>query len=144
VPDGTLVFHIILIWIMVAVLNRTLFKPINQILADREKKTQGRMSETQEVIRRVNARVQEYEGQLREARTEGYRDMERTRAESIRDRDQRVLGLKDEMGNWVSEQKAELSQQVEVVRQRLAVESSEVGSEIAARILGRPTSGSSN
>jgi len=33
VPDGTLLLHILIILVMVYVLNATLFKPINQILA---------------------------------------------------------------------------------------------------------------
>ena len=36
VPDGTLLLHLLMVGVMVAVLNRTLLKPINQILAERE------------------------------------------------------------------------------------------------------------
>ena len=41
VPDGTLILHVIIILVMVYVLNATLFKPINQILESREKRTRG-------------------------------------------------------------------------------------------------------
>ena len=44
VPDGTLILHVIIILVMVYVLNATLYKPINQILASREKRTRGRLS----------------------------------------------------------------------------------------------------
>ena len=36
-PDGTIFIHIALILIMIWVLNRTLFKPINRVLATRDK-----------------------------------------------------------------------------------------------------------
>ena len=39
VPDGTLILHVLIILVMVYVLNATLFKPINQILAARERRT---------------------------------------------------------------------------------------------------------
>jgi len=46
VPDGTMVLHVIIILIMVYVLNATLFKPINQVLAAREKRTKRRLTES--------------------------------------------------------------------------------------------------
>jgi F-type H+-transporting ATPase subunit b len=141
VPDGTLVVHILMIWIMVAILDRTLFKPVNKVLAEREEKTKGRHSETEGVLARVNQRLHEYEGQLREARTEGYREMEELKSESVRERDQKIQKLKDEMGNWLVAQKAELNQQSNAVRDRLTSESSEIGAQIASRILGRPMDG---
>ena len=56
VPDGTLILHVIIILVMVYVLNATLFKPINQILESREKRTRGRLSEAQEVMKSVNGK----------------------------------------------------------------------------------------
>ena len=53
VPDGTLILHVIIILVMVYVLNATLYKPINKILESREKRTRGRLSEAQEVMKGV-------------------------------------------------------------------------------------------
>jgi F-type H+-transporting ATPase subunit b len=125
---------------MVAVLNRTLFKPINKVLAEREQKTQGSLSETDSLIIRTNLRVQEYETQLRGARTDGYREMEQKKLDTLRERDQKIRGLKDEIANWTAEEKTKLNRQAETVRQQLEAESGKVGVEIASRILGRPTS----
>ena len=36
VPDGTLLVHVLLILLMVGILNRTLFQPINRILERRD------------------------------------------------------------------------------------------------------------
>ena len=47
VPDGTMLLHIVIIAIMVAVLNRTLLKPINEILQRRDALLSGRMTEAQ-------------------------------------------------------------------------------------------------
>ena len=41
VPDGTIFLHIALILLMIWVLNRTLFKPVNRILETRERMTGG-------------------------------------------------------------------------------------------------------
>ena len=71
VPDGTLFLHIIIILIMVFVLNATLFKPINRILEERERRTRGRSGEAHDILQRVEEKVTQYERTLREARSEG-------------------------------------------------------------------------
>ena len=50
VPDGTLILHVIIILVMIYVLNATLYRPINQILESREKRTRGRLTEAQEIM----------------------------------------------------------------------------------------------
>ena len=41
VPDGTLLLHLLMVAVMVFILNRTLLKPINRILAERERQVEG-------------------------------------------------------------------------------------------------------
>jgi len=72
-PDGTLLFHLALIIVMVALLNATLLKPINRILEERERLTKGRLSEAQRTLLIVQEKLLEYERRLREARAEGMR-----------------------------------------------------------------------
>ena len=60
VPDGTLILHVIIILVMVYVLNATLYKPINQILESREKRTRGRLSEAQETLKSVKEKLAKY------------------------------------------------------------------------------------
>jgi F-type H+-transporting ATPase subunit b len=80
VPDGTLLFHLALIVLMVALLNATLLKPINRILEERDRRTKGRLSEAAATLRLVDEKIQDYEARLREARAAGYAAMERERA----------------------------------------------------------------
>jgi F-type H+-transporting ATPase subunit b len=138
VPDGTLVFHIALICIMVAVLNRTLFKPINQVLEERELRTKGSLSETGALVRRIGEQIQQYESQLRHARSEGYRELEQQKLRSVKEREQKVAALKDELASWTTEEKRKLGEQAEQVRKTLEFESRTVATEIASRLLGRP------
>src|SRR4051812_41815228 len=90
VPDGTLFLHIAIILVMVFVLNRTLFKPINRILEERERRTRGRSGEARGILQRVDEKAESYERALREARAEGYRLMEHDRAEAMSERQLRL------------------------------------------------------
>jgi F-type H+-transporting ATPase subunit b len=132
------VFHIALIWTMVAVLNRTLFKPINRVLAERDLRTKGSLSETGALVRRVGEQIQQYESQLRHARSEGYRELEQQKLRTMKEREQKVAELKHELASWTTEEKRKLGDQAEQVRNTLEVESRTVATEIASRLLGRP------
>ena len=72
VPDGTLLLHGLIILIMVAVLNVTLFKPINRILEERDQQTRGRLEEARLTLNEIDKKLKDYERALREARAEGY------------------------------------------------------------------------
>ena len=97
VPDGTIVFHIVLILLMIAILNRTLFQPINKILAEREKKGSGALAEAAELESRVSLGNRQYSDALRTARASGYKLMEERRSEDLRDREVRLSSLKGEI-----------------------------------------------
>lgn len=141
VPDGTLFFHIILIVLMVFILNATLFRPINKILAEREQRTHGRSGEAQDILRRVEASVAKYERSLREARAEGYQLLERQRAEALGQRQELLSSLRDELGRRVEEERAAIQAQAQQARAGLEVDARRIADEISQQILGRPIIG---
>src|SRR3970282_1140020 len=86
VPDGTLFVHILVIAGMIAILNLTLFKPINRILEEREKETRGGLRQAKATMASVAERLALYEQRLREARAEGYLLLERELAGALDER----------------------------------------------------------
>jgi F-type H+-transporting ATPase subunit b len=143
VPDGTLIFHLILIIAMVAILNATLLKPINRILEERERRTRGRLTEAQTVISRVDEKMREYERQLREARSAGYSLLEQERAALSKNREQKLGELKTEIGTLLTEEKDRLASEAGQVQEILKSESQALAVEISQHILRRPVSGQS-
>lgn len=140
VPDGTIFLHIAIILVMVFVLNATLFKPINRILAEREERTKGRSSEANDILRRVDEGISNYEQTLREARAEGYRLMEQERAVAMSERQKRLNEVREDVGHSLEEQKKELGAQAEEARMTLATDSRRLAAEIGAQILHRKVS----
>jgi F-type H+-transporting ATPase subunit b len=140
VPDGTLFLHIAIILVMVFVLNATLFKPINRILEERDRRTRGRSSEAQDILQRVEENLTRYERTLREARAEGYRLMEQERAAAVSDRQAKVNAVREEINRSITEQKEAINTQVEEARAALEQEARRLASEIGSQILHRPIS----
>jgi F-type H+-transporting ATPase subunit b len=142
VPDGTLFVHIALILVMVAVLNATLFKPINRILEERERRTRGRSGSARDILRDVEEKMSLYERTLRDARSEGYRLMEQERATAMRERQIKLDAVREEIGRSIAEQKEAINAQVESARATLKANSVQVAADLGAQILHRPLSSS--
>ncbi len=141
VPDGTLFLHIAIILLMVFVLNQTLFKPINRILEERERRTRGRSGEAREILQRVEDATTNYERSLREARAEGYRLMERERAEAMNERQIKINTLREEINRTTEEEKELIRRQAEEARQTLEAEARSIAVEIGSQILHRSVGG---
>jgi len=138
VPDGTLVLHVLIILVMVYVLNATLFKPINQILAARERRTKGRLSEAQEILKDVSEQLANYERQLRQARGDAYAFSESERGAAMQERQSKLNEIRQQLSESIAQEKKAIAQQADEARGTLEVESRRLAREIGARVLSRP------
>lgn len=135
VPDGTILIHIALILLMIWILNRTLFKPINRILEVRERMTGGSFGETGDILRQADQRLSEYENTLREARAAGYSLIENTRRESLAQRQLQINEIKEDVEAQIERERADLQAQVAGARQRLASDARVLAERITAQVL---------
>ena len=138
VPDGTLLLHILIILLMVWLLNVTLYKPINQILASREKRTRGRLSEAEEITQNVKTKIGEYEASLRQARSEAYAMTEAQRTEAMKDKQQKLNETRAELAASVAREKETIQQQASAARETLDDDARRIAAEIGSRVLRRP------
>lgn len=139
VPDGTTLLHILIILVMIATLNATLFKPINRILSEREKRTRGRSQEAQSILQNVDEKLSRYEHSLHQARTESYRLLEQERAMAMRERQSSIDAVRADISPFLEEQKSSIRTQAEEARQSLEEDAHRVAVNISTQILGRPT-----
>jgi F-type H+-transporting ATPase subunit b len=137
VPDGTIVLHIAIIITMVFVLNRLLFKPINNVLEEREHRTRGRSGEARETIKRVEESLANYENSLRKARAEGYKLLEQKQAEAFGERQQKIGLVRQEVEQQVEEEKGVIRAQADEARAMLESEAARIAAGISSQILGR-------
>lgn len=135
VPDGTIIIHIALILIMIWFLNRTFFRPINKVLASRDRNKGGHSSEAEETLKLVDSKLVQYNNATREARTEGYQLIERERASAISARESQVESVKAETSQKVEREKANLQTQAEAARQTIAAEAQQMAEKISSNIL---------
>ncbi len=134
-PDGSLFIHIGMILLMIYILNRTFFRPINRIIEARVKNKGGRFTEAEEILNKVNKKQADYEADLLRARSRGYEIIENERAEAMQRRQAEVEQVKAETGDQFASSKAEITSQTDQARAAIAQQADELADRISANIL---------
>ena len=119
VPDGTILLHIFFVLIMVAVLNRVLFRPIAEIIAAREGRNRANLERAAELEIGIETGKRRYRDALREARTAGYKLIEEMRSEGLRERAVKIESLKNEIEQRVEKERAVIQSQAADARKEL-------------------------
>jgi F0F1-type ATP synthase membrane subunit b/b' len=134
-PDGTLFIHIALILLMIWVLNRTFFKPINSVIESRERQKGGKGGEASEILNEVSKKQSEYDRLMLAARNESYEMIESERSAAVEAR-QKVIGdAKAEATKRVADEKAQIKDRVAEAKIEMALEANKMADKIAANIL---------
>ena len=139
VPDGTLLLHLLMVVVMVFILNRTLLKPINRILAERERQIEGRLKEAQALAAETEQKIKKYNEALHAARVDGYKLLERERADGLKEKDEKVRLQREQAKREVAAQIDNIKRQEQSVRQELETQAASISSLISAQVLRRRT-----
>lgn len=134
-PDGSLLIHILLILLMIYVLNRTFFRPVNRVIESRVKNKGGRFTEAEEILNKVSEKQARYNAAMLEARNEGYQLIEKERAEALRLRETEINQAKTEVTESLAREKEDLDRQTAQARETIAREADEMAKKISANIL---------
>jgi len=135
VPDGTLFIHIALILLMIWILNRTLFRPVNRVIEAREKNKGGHSGEAREILKSVGEKQSRIEATMLEARSEGYELIERIRNQAVAERQEKIVAVKSEVAGLVERENQELDKQTNQARATIAAEAGQMAERISSNIL---------
>ena len=142
--DGSFLVVFISIFVLIFILNRTLFKPINQVLDERERLGAGRMTEARQLMAQYEDRLGKYEQQVQSARAEAYQFMETQRREAQASRTEMLAQVKAETAKHVAAAREDISKQTEAAKANLEGEARAMAAVISSQILHRPVSAGGN
>ena len=134
-PDGTIFIHIALILLMIWVLNRTFFKPINKVIQSREKFKNVAGGEAGSIEAQAAEKEAEYNRAMLEARSAGYDLIENEHRKLVRAREKRLAETKAEVKQKETAEKGELARQTEEAKAAIRVEAPKLADQIAASVL---------
>jgi F-type H+-transporting ATPase subunit b len=134
-PDGTLFIHIALILIMIWVLNRTLYRPINKVLEAREANKGGHSSEAASILSDAETKEQRYNRELLEARSAGYEMIEKEQKSATAAREKLMNEVKTEVAARLETGRSAIEQETAAARATIGTDAEKLADKIAANIL---------
>ena len=134
-PDGTLFIHIGMILLMIWILNRTFFRPINRILESRGKNKGGQSSEAELVLKEASDKKAEYSEALREARSDGYEFIEKERNTAMSQKQMKIDAAKLEVAKMLEDGNSELEKETTDAAKYIAEEAEKMAEKISSNIL---------
>lgn len=134
-PDGTLFIHIALILLMIWILNRTFFRPVNRVIELREKHKGGHGSEAEAILSDVSEKQARYNQGLLAARSEGYELIEKQRSAAIVSREEKIAAAKSETAAALASEKQQLESQAADAKATIVREADAIAETISSNIM---------
>jgi len=134
-PDGTIFIHIALILLMIWVLNRTYFRPVNKIIESREKFKDVQGGEAGSIESEAAQKEAAYNQELLNARSEGYAMLEKEHGKLVRAREKKLAETKAETSERIAGEKLELERQAEEAKTAVGADADKLADQIAATVL---------
>ncbi len=135
--DASIIAAILIFLILVVVLNRLLFKPLQRIQAERESRTTGLMKEAQAKIDHQLDLLNQYHATIKAARMEAYRQQDQLRTEAMKRRVDVLAKARTAGEQLIRDSRVSILSQVETAKRQLELEAQGLARGIASTILGR-------
>jgi F-type H+-transporting ATPase subunit b len=112
-----------------------LHKPLEAVLAERRKRTQGAVEQARADISQVAARTAEYESRLRDARLAIFKSLDHRRKQAVEARAGAVAQARERAQQLIAQAKAEVESECSVARATLETDSDRIASQIIGILL---------
>src|SRR5512139_4188687 len=136
-PDITFVIQIVSFVVLWFGLKRLAFDPIQQVLDERERRTDGARRAADEMRAAAQVSSGEYDRRMQGLRVELAREAEAARAATQHEQRQVLAAARDRAGAQVQEVRDRLAAEAEAARPTLAAEARTLAARIVERIAGR-------
>ena len=134
VPDLSMFVHMGIILVMIWILNKTFFKPVNKVLMSRDG-TGGRETESEGMLLKAAEKEEKYKDALLEARNEGYDLVESQRNEAMAAKQEKVASAKVAIRESTDESLKELDDKVRDAELKIRDEAVSLADKISANIV---------
>lgn len=127
----------LLVYFLYFYLKRMLFKPLEQTLQERARRTMGAAAEAEAKLADFLKKEEAYLLALAEARSGIYKDMEERRKVLAAEQAQAIDASRSRTAELITKAKLEIAGEAEKAKQALAGETDRLAEEIASRLLTR-------
>jgi F-type H+-transporting ATPase subunit b len=133
----TIVIQILQFLIVVFLLNRLLFRPITEVIDEREGKISSWEENTRKLKETASLRLENYEKQLREARVQAREKQEQLNQELKQQEEENLRVVSEEAAQIVASTQQALAEETERLRLELPHQVTELSQILVEKVLGR-------
>ncbi len=130
-----MLIHIAIILVMIWILNRTFFRPINKIITAREKNKGGQFTEAEEILNEAADKKSEYVKGLQSARSKAYELNEAQRNDAMAQKQAKLDAAKLDVANMLESENTEMERQIAKARKEISTEAEKMADTISSNIL---------
>jgi len=136
----TIVIQVLQFLILMFILNRLLFKPISQVMTERKAKINAWEEKTQNLQDSARVKLEKYENQLREERTQAQERQEQLTKELKKKEEENLRTVSEEAAGLVASAQRVIVEETERLRLELRQQAVELSQILAEKVLGRKVS----
>ncbi len=136
----TIVIQVLQFLVLVYILNRLLFKPISQTMAERQGKIAAWEERTQNFQDTARLKLESYENQLREERARAQESQERLTQELKEKEEENLRSVSEEADRMVASTQEGIEEEAERLKGELRQQAAEISQIVAEKVLGRKVS----
>jgi len=133
--DASLFVVFVIVWILVFVLSKIFFKPLQRVMNERKSRIKGDRETFEKSMVAYEQTVSEIEAKLKEAKNQAQRIKEKYEREALKKREQMLTEISTETRNQIEEAKKLLEKQVKSLKEELESETKRLAESIEQRLL---------
>jgi F-type H+-transporting ATPase subunit b len=133
--DATLLIVFFVVWILLFVLKKVFFNPLQNIMSKREETIESNLKAIEEAKTQYEANIQKIEENLKAARLAAKETQEKFAVEAQSEKEQMLSEIGQECRAKVNEAKGQLEKKVDELKRDLASESKILSEKIEKRLL---------
>lgn len=135
--DLTMPIQIVNMLLLIVILNAILYKPIRNILAERQKKIAGLDANIENFTKNATLRLDEFDQKLKDARIKAKSEYEAARNAALAESNEKLAGVRKEVDAEKAGQLAEIEKQFAGAQTELKGQLDGFAAEMAAKVMGR-------
>jgi F-type H+-transporting ATPase subunit b len=130
---------VVLLLVLYGLYHVIVHKPLEAVLAERRKRTQGAVEQARADIAAAAARATEYEARLREARLAVFKTLDTRRKQALDARAAAVAQARERAQQQIAQAKGQLEQESATARATLHADSDLIANQIIQTVLAGPS-----
>jgi F-type H+-transporting ATPase subunit b len=135
--DVSIAYQIVLFLVLWLILNKVLFQPYLNLLAERERKTAGAQHDSSDLEHEAQRLKTEYDEKIAQAQTAGYAAKDVIVQEGRQQREKILSQARENASGTLERVRSEVAQALDQERHRAAAEVGSVAGAMVAKVLGR-------